>query len=134
MLDWYLLQVILVIAIACSTITVAFIQKTKKFCRNSRCITLYSFIVNMLFGYFFSMTFASIDYVKSLWVGLFSFIGADTIYRNLEGKLSSYSDLVSRKPKDDNSLATDTDNGQQDSSEESNTPSDEEIIGEIHYE
>ena len=31
-------------------------------------------------------------------------------------------------------MATDTDNGQQDSSEESNTPSDEEIIGEIHYE
>lgn len=134
MLDWYLLQVILVIAIACSTITVAFIQKTKKFCRNSRCVTLYSFIVNMLFGYFFSMTFASIDYVKSLWVGLFSFIGADTIYRNLEGKLSSYSDLVVRKPTDNNGMATDTDNGQQDSSEESNTPSDEEIIGEIHYE
>ena len=134
MLDWYLLQVILVIAIACSTITVAFIQKTKKFCRNSRCVTLYSFIVNMLFGYFFSMTFASIDYVKSLWVGLFSFIGADTIYRNLEGKLSSYSDLVIRKPTDNNGMATDTDNGQQDSSEESNTPSDEEIIGEIHYE
>lgn len=134
MLDWYLLQVILVIAIACSTITVAFIQKTKKFCRNSRCITLYSFIVNMLFGYFFSMTFASIDYVKSLWVGLFSFIGADTIYRNLEGKLSSYSDLVVRKPTDNNGMATDTDNGQQDSSEESNAPSDEEIIGEIHYE
>lgn len=134
MLDWYLLQVILVIAIACSTITVAFIQKTKKFCRNSRCITLYSFIVNMLFGYFFSMTFASIDYVKSLWVGLFSFIGADTIYRNLEGKLSSYSDLVIRKPTDNNGMATDTDNGQQDSSEEPNTPSDEEIIGEIHYE
>lgn len=134
MLDWYLLQVILVIAIACSTITVAFIQKTKKFCRNSRCITLYSFIVNMLFGYFFSMTFASIDYVKSLWVGLFSFIGADTIYRNLEGKLSSYSDLVVRKPADDNGTATDTDNGQQDSSEESNAPSDEEIIGEIYYE
>lgn len=134
MLDWYLLQVILVIAIACSTITVAFIQKTKKFCRNSRCITWYSFIVNMLFGYFFSMTFASIDTVKSLWVGLFSFIGADTIYRNLEGKLSSYSDLVIRKPADNNGMATDTDNGQQDPSEESNTSSDEEIIGEIHYE
>ena len=92
------------------------------------------FIVNILFGYFFSMTFASIDYVMSLWVGLFSFIGADTIYRNLEGKLSSYSDLVIRKPTDNNGMATDTDNGQQDSSEESNTPSDEEIIGEIHYE
>lgn len=130
MLDWYLLQVILVIAIACSTITVAFIQKTKKFCRNSRCITWYSFIVNMLFGYFFSMTFASIDYVKSLWVGLFSFIGADTIYRNLEGKLSSYSDLVvNRAPSSDK---TNSEENIQDSSSDSSNG--DEIIGEIHYE
>ena len=130
MLDWYLLQVILVIAIACSTITVAFIQKTKKFCRNSRCITWYSFIVNMLFGYFFSMTFASIDYVKSLWVGLFSFIGADTIYRNLEGKLSSYSDLVvNRAPSRDK---TNSEENIQDSSSDSSNG--DEIIGEIHYE
>lgn len=130
MLDWYLLQVILVIAIACSTITVAFIQKTKKFCRNSRCITWYSFIVNMLFGYFFSMTFASIDYVKSLWVGLFSFIGADTIYRNLEGKLSSYSDLVvNRAPSSDK---TNSEENIQDSSSASSNG--DEIIGEIHYE
>ena len=130
MLDWYLLQVILVIAIACSTITVAFIQKTKKFCRNSRCITWYSFIVNMLFGYFFSMTFASIDYVKSLWVGLFSFIGADTVYRNLEGKLSSYSDLVvNRAPSSDK---TNSEENIQDSSSDSSNG--DEIIGEIHYE
>ena len=130
MLDWYLLQVILVIAIACSTITVAFIQKTKKFCRNSRCITWYSFIVNMLFGYFFSMTFASIDTVKSLWVGLFSFIGADTIYRNLEGKLSSYSDLVvNRAPSSDK---TNSEENIQDSSSDSSNG--DEIIGEIHYE
>ena len=130
MLDWYLLQVILVIAIACSTITVAFIQKTKKFCRNSRCITLYSFIVNMLFGYFFSMTFASIDYVKSLWVGLFSFIGADTIYRNLEGKLSSYSDLVVNRAS--NSEKTNSEESKQDNSSASSNG--DEIIGEIHYE
>ena len=130
MLDWYLLQVILVIAIACSTITVAFVQKTKKFCRNSRCITWYSFIVNMLFGYFFSMTFASIDYVKSLWVGLFSFIGADKIYRNLEGKLSSYSDLVvNRAPSSDK---TNSEENIQDSSSDSSNG--DEIIGEIHYE
>ena len=136
MLDWYLLQVILVIAIACSTITVAFIQKTKKFCRNSRCITLYSFIVNMLFGYFFSLTFASIDTVKSLWVGLFSFIGADTIYRNLEGKLSSYSELVlNRVPNSENpekQEKPDDEESNQDSS--SNSSDDGGIIGEIHYE
>ena len=130
MLNLTLLQQMLVVAIALSVITCAFIQKTKKFCRNSRCITWYSFIVNMLFGYFFSITFASIDTVKSLWVGLFSFIGADTIYRNLEGKLSSYSDLVvNRVPSSDK---TNSEESKQDSSSDSS--SDDEIIGEIHYE
>ncbi len=133
MLDWYLLQVILVVAIACSTITVAFIQKTKKFCRNSRCITIYSFIVNMLFGYFFSVTFASIDWVKSLWVGLFSFIGADTIYRNLEGKLSSYSQLVMNQSPSLPSDSQEDKQPQEDNSSSTLPSSDDEIIGEIHY-
>ena len=29
-------------------------------------------------------------------IGFFSFIGADTIYKSLEGKLASYSSLVSK--------------------------------------
>lgn len=112
MLDWNHLQNILIIAIACSTITVAFIQKTKKFCRSSRCITWYSFLTNMVLGILFSLSFTNIDKIKSLWVGLFSFIGADTIYRNLEGKLSTYAQLNSNKNSDINK---------------------DKIIGEIHY-
>lgn len=96
-LDWNMLQKLLVIAIACSTVTVAFIQKTKKFFKKSTFITTYSFFVNMIFGFIFSRTFTDLDYFKSLWVGLFSFIGADTIYKNLEGKLSSYTVLRGEK-------------------------------------
>ncbi len=98
-LDWNMLQKLLIIAIACSTITVAFIQKTKKFFKKSTYITTYSFIVNVIFGFIFSKTFTDLDYLKSLWVGLFSFIGADTIYKNLEGKLSSFTSLRSEKEK-----------------------------------
>lgn len=122
MLNWNHLQNILIIAIACSTITVSFIQKTKKFCRNSRCITWYSFVVNMIFGVLFSLSFSNIDKINSLWVGLFSFIGADTIYRNLEGKLSSYTELTHNQV----NHTSDTDT--------SNTSNSDDVIGEIEYE
>ena len=121
MLDWNSLQSVLLIAIACSTVTVSFIQKTKKFCKNSRCITWYSFIVNMIIGILFSLTFTNLNKYKILWVGLFGFIGADTIYRNLEGKLSSYSQLNKDDKKDNNS-----------NSNKSNVDVDD-VIGEIHY-
>jgi hypothetical protein len=43
------------------------------------------------------MTFTSIDFPNSLWIGIFSFLGADTIYKTLEGKVSSYSDITNKK-------------------------------------
>ncbi len=125
MLDWNSLQSVLLIAIACSTVTVSFIQKTKKFCKNSRCITWYSFIVNIIIGILFSLTFTNLNKYKILWVGLFGFIGADTIYRNLEGKLSSYSQLNKDDKNDDKK-----DNNS--NSNKSNVDVDD-VIGEIHY-
>ena len=125
MLDWNSLQSVLLIAIACSTVTVSFIQKTKKFCKNSRCITWYSFIVNIIIGILFSLTFTNLNKYKILWVGLFGFIGADTIYRNLEGKLSSYSQLNKDDKNDDKK-----DNNS--NSNKSNVDVDDGI-GEIHY-
>lgn len=125
MLDWNSLQSVLLIAIACSTVTVSFIQKTKKFCKNSRCITWYSFIVNIIIGILFSLTFTNLNKYKILWVGLFGFIGADTIYRNLEGKLSSYSQLN----KDDKNNDKNDNNS---NSNKSNVDVDD-VIGEIHY-
>jgi len=94
MFNWNFLQELLVIAMACSVVTVAFIQKTKKILPNCKFIIWYSFFVNMTLGILFSLSFSDIDAINSLWVGLFSFIGADTIYRSLEGKLTSYTDLI----------------------------------------
>ncbi len=122
-----MLQELLIIAIACSTITVAFIQKTKRFCKNKKWVTGYSFVVNMVFGYFFSKTFTDLSSIQSLWVGLFSFIGADTIYRNLEGKLTTYTELrggTKNQNEASNSSA-------EESKKQENTTSDDEIIGVI---
>lgn len=101
MLNVSLLQNLLVVASVCSTVTVLFIQKTKKFLPCSGCIIIYGLIVNLFFSYFFCQTFCSeISLVESIWVGLFGFLGADTIYKALEGTIASYSDIINKNNKD----------------------------------
>ena len=91
------LRQLLIISIALSIITCAIIQKTKGLFKSSKYITLYSFIINMIVGVVFSITFTNIGFPNSLWIGLFSFLGADSIYKSLEGKISSYSDIINKK-------------------------------------
>ena len=95
MINISFLQQLLVIGIALSTITCAFVQKTKRIFRKSKYLTYYSFILNLLMSIAFCDTFTTISFPISLWVGLFSFLGADTIYKSLEGRISSYRDIVS---------------------------------------
>ena len=97
MLNLDYLQQLLVIAIALSAITCAELQKTKSCFKTSKYLCIYSFIINMLVGIIFCYTFTNIKLPTSLWIGFFSFIGADTIYKSLEGKLASHTDLISSK-------------------------------------
>lgn len=90
------LQEILIISIALSVITCALIQKIKFHFKSKNRIILYSLIINLVVGLAFCKTFTDINFPISLWVGLFSFIGADTIYRTLENKLSSYTDQIKK--------------------------------------
>lgn len=94
MLNLNYLKELLLISIALSTITCALIQKTKTYFKKSKHLLPYSFIVNMLTSIVFCITFTDISFPNSLWIGLFSFIGADTIYKSLEGRLSKHSDLI----------------------------------------
>ena len=97
MLDINYLKELLIISIALSAITCTLIQKTKGFLKSSKFITLYSFIINMGIGILFCLSFTKIVFPNYLWIGFFSFLGADSIYKSLEGKISSYSDIVSKK-------------------------------------
>lgn len=97
MLNMTLLQELLIIAIAVSVIAVAFIQKTKGIFKNSKWVNPYSFVVNIVLGIVFCLTFTEVSIVNSLWVGGFSFLGADTLYKSLEGKLSSFKDIAAKK-------------------------------------
>ena len=91
------LQEFLIIGIALSTITCALVQKTKIIFTNSKYIVFYSLFINLIIGVIFCLTFTDITLPTSLWIGFFAFIGADSIYKTLEGKISSYSDIINRK-------------------------------------
>ena len=91
------LKQLLIISIALSTITCAFIQKTKILFKSSKYIEYYSFLVNMLVSVIFCITFTDIKFPNSLWIGLFSFLGADSLYKSLEGKISSHKDIINKK-------------------------------------
>ena len=96
MLKIEFLEELFVIAIALSVVTCALIQKTKAHLPNSKCLPLYSLIINIVVGIIFCITFTNVTFPTSLWVGLFSFLGADTLYKTLEGKLLSYNNIISR--------------------------------------
>ena len=96
MLDLQYLQQLLVIAIALSAITCAVVQKTKCCFKTSNYLCLYSFCINMLIGVIFCYTFTNITLPTSLWVGFFFFFLADTIYKSLEGKLASHTELINK--------------------------------------
>ena len=97
MLDFDFLKTALIISIALSSITCTFIQKTKSILKSKEYISIYSLIVNIVISIFFCKTFTDIDLPNSLWIGVFSFLGADSIYKTLEGKLASYTDIINKK-------------------------------------
>ena len=94
MLKLELLQQLLIIAMALSTITCSIVQKTKRLFSSTKYLCFYSLIINIGVSVIFCSSFTSITFPLDLWVGLFSFLGADTIYKALEGTLLSYKDLV----------------------------------------
>ncbi len=88
-----ILKKVLFVSITISAISCSFIQKTKSELKSNKYLVYYSFIINMIISILFCKSFTDFNLIYSLWVGLFSFIGADTIFKTLEGKINSYSDL-----------------------------------------
>lgn len=89
MLDFDLIKNILIVSIATSIITTAFVQKVKetiKFKKSNRLVFI-SFIVSMIVGPLFSLSFSNVSIINSLWVGLISFLGADMLYKMFEEKV-----------------------------------------------
>ena len=95
-MNFDLIKSLLIIAISSSIISTSFIQKIKtvSILKCSDCLIYISFFVSMLFGIVFTISFTGYDVISSLWVGLFSFLGADSLYKAFEDKIfKSFSTL-----------------------------------------
>lgn len=76
----------LMYAMTVSIIVMATIQKFKTLrCINKEChVFLLNLILSFVVGIAFSMTFYNVDFLHAIWVSMFSFIGAPTIYEALK--------------------------------------------------
>lgn len=76
-------------AIINSLIITNLVQKVKESfsikCSNT-CI-LISLGVSLIIGTLFALTFSSLNLISSIWSSLFSFLGADFLYKALENKV-----------------------------------------------
>lgn len=86
--DVELLLNILWIATICQVIALVTTQKFKtlKIVTKAWQVILFSFVLNVVLAVCFCSTFTDLKLILSLWVGFFSFIGADTVYKMLEDK------------------------------------------------
>ncbi len=86
--NFELLLNILWIATICQVLALVTTQKFKslRLVRKSWQVILFNFTLNMILSISFCLTFTNLTILSSLWVGFFSFIGADTIYKTLEEK------------------------------------------------
>lgn len=134
MIKWRLLESLLLVATASSTISVALIQKTKSYFKCSKHVCLYSFVLNMVLGVIFTMTFTDVDIKYSFWVGLFSYIGADTLYKSLEGKLTSLKDLKALSDITDATSSTNNNTSDNNIKNDNTQDSNLDVIEEIKYE
>lgn len=87
MLNFTLIKNVLIIAMASSIISTALIQRLKEGIRKKKYILIKSFIVSMIIGITFSLSFSDISIEYAVWVGLISFVGADAIYKTFEDKI-----------------------------------------------
>ena len=89
MLNITLLKNVLLVAVASSIISTALTQELKESlkCRNKGKLPLKCFLISMVIGTLFSISFSNLNIKYALWVGLISFIGADTIYKTFEDKI-----------------------------------------------
>lgn len=93
-----LLKELLLVAVSASVVITSVVQKIKESCiKNSCTCILVSFGVSMILGPLFAYTFADISLVNSIWVGVFSFIGADVLYKTFEDKIfASFTTLYTK--------------------------------------
>lgn len=80
----------LTVAILSSAIAIPAIQRFKNWLPSEKLVEPFSALLSFLFGFGVAVYYAEFAVVESLVVGLFSVIGAETIYKLLGEKVKSY--------------------------------------------
>ena len=95
-MDLDLIKQILVVAIASSIISTATIQKVKGVLKNKTLLYILALIISVAIGILFALSFSDLNIQNAIWVGLVTWVGADTIYQAFEDKIfTSFSDMNS---------------------------------------
>lgn len=79
---------LLIVGVTASIITMVFIQKAKhlKFVTKNWQVGILNTFVSFAFGIPFAIWFYNLGLIDSIWVGVFSFIGAPAIYDALKNQ------------------------------------------------
>lgn len=105
-----LLLELLGISLTFSVILMAVIQKIKTFkCINRPCYIMFiNIILSFVIGIPFGITFYNITWIEGIWVSLFSFVGASSIYETLKKqKLIPYNESSNFSISKDNEIKRD---------------------------
>ena len=89
-----LLKQVLIVGISASIFSTAIIQKIKEQLKSKKWLFFISLVISIGIGIFFTLTFTELDLVNSIWVGITTYVGADTIYLAFEDKIfKKFSDI-----------------------------------------
>jgi len=82
----------LTVAIIASAIIVPAIQKIKGWLPSPKLVEPVSVVLSFAIGFLVAVYYNGYDTIAALWVGFYSIIGAEAVYKLLAEKLSTYTD------------------------------------------
>lgn len=97
MLDLSLLKNLLIIASAAGIIESAVVQKIKENLKVKKYLLIISVITAFVISILFTKTFTSYGFQEALWVALFTFVGADLLYKTFEDKIFASFSVIQNK-------------------------------------
>ena len=86
-IDFDLIKFICMVAIGVSVLSTPTIQKIKTMLKNKKYLNLIAFLTSMILGELFTISFTDLGWKYGIWVGFFTWLGAEAIYNSFENKL-----------------------------------------------
>lgn len=88
----------LTVAVVVSAVVVPTVQRVKGWFPSARWVEAFSALVAVLLGFIMSKYYAGYDTAASAWVGFYSLIGAETVYRLVHEKVKTFTEIKENEP------------------------------------